>query len=101
MSVHRGGKSEGKEITHSLPFLMYSAPGGLRQDPGHVAELSAEARTYGNDRFAKYVCPGRRMGLAGRRTSAGLAVRLRGLDAQMPMSSLPDRVEQLAEMQPC
>src|SRR4051794_9493437 len=41
--VLRGGRSSraddnGKELQHSLPFLIYSAPGGLRQDPGRVAE---------------------------------------------------------------
>ena len=40
------GNSKGKEITHSLPLSMYSAPGGLRQDPGNAAEWLAEARTY-------------------------------------------------------
>jgi len=33
---------------HSLPLLTYSAPGGLRQDPGRVAQSPAEARTCGN-----------------------------------------------------
>ena len=32
---------------HSLPLLTYSAPGGLRQDPGRVAQSPAEARTCG------------------------------------------------------
>ena len=54
------GKSKGKEITHSLPLSMYSAPGGLRQDPGHAAEWLAEARTYGNGGVAKCVCCCRR-----------------------------------------
>src|SRR5262245_42202360 len=30
----------GKEITHTLPFPRYSAPGGLRQVPGRAAESS-------------------------------------------------------------
>ena len=28
---------KGKENTHSSPFSIYSAPGGLPQDPGHAA----------------------------------------------------------------
>ena len=31
--------------SHSLPLLTYSAPGGLRQDPGRAAESSAGPRT--------------------------------------------------------
>ena len=31
--------------SHSLPFLTYSAPGGLRQDPGRAAESAAGPRT--------------------------------------------------------
>ena len=30
---------------HSVPLSIYSAPGGLRQDPGHAAKSLAEART--------------------------------------------------------
>ena len=36
---------KGKESTHSLPLSTYSAPGGLRQDPGRAADSPAEART--------------------------------------------------------
>ena len=36
LSVHSGRKRQG--VTRSLPLLIYSAPGGLRQDPGRVAE---------------------------------------------------------------
>jgi len=32
-----------------LPFLTYSAPGGLRQDRGRTAESSAEATTCGHE----------------------------------------------------
>jgi hypothetical protein len=67
----RTAKGKGKEVTRSLPLSMYSAPGGLRQDPGRVAESPAEARTCGNQGFAEYVCSCRRMGLAGRRTGGG------------------------------
>ena len=33
---------------YPFPLSMYSAPGGLRQDPGDAAESLAEARTCGN-----------------------------------------------------
>ena len=61
----RTTKEKGKEVTHSLPLSTYSAPGALRQDPGRAAESPAEARTCGNQGFAKYACPCRRIGLAG------------------------------------
>jgi transposase len=67
----RTAKEKSKEVTHSLPLSMYSAPGGLRQDPGRVAQSPAEARTCGNQGVAKYVCSCRRVGLAGRRTNGG------------------------------
>ena len=38
----------GKGSVHLFPLSTYSALGGLRQDPGHAAESSAEARTCGN-----------------------------------------------------
>lgn len=37
--------TKGKESIHSFPLSTYSAPGDLRQDPGHAAESSAEAST--------------------------------------------------------
>src|ERR1700736_4352478 len=40
----------GKEGTHSLPLSTYSAPGGLRQDPGRAAEFRAEAKIGRNGR---------------------------------------------------
>jgi hypothetical protein len=36
---------KGTECDYSVPLSMYSAPGGLRQDPGRAAKLLAEART--------------------------------------------------------
>jgi hypothetical protein len=47
MPVH-SGRSPGKESIHSSPLSIYSAPGGLRQDPGRAAEWPAEGRNYGN-----------------------------------------------------
>ena len=42
------GQRKKQGVTRSLPLLIYSAPGGLRQDPGRVAQSPAEARTCGN-----------------------------------------------------
>jgi hypothetical protein len=41
--------------SHSLPLLTYSAPGGLRQDPGRAAESSAGPRT-DEDMGARRAC---------------------------------------------
>ena len=82
-----------------MPLLIYSAPGGLRQDPGRVAESPAEARACGNQGFAKYVCSCRRVGLADVEPLVGLAVRLRALGAEVRGCAPPDCAEQLAEMQ--
>ena len=38
---------------HPLPLSTYTAPGGLRQGPGHAAQSLAEARSCGNERFTK------------------------------------------------
>ena len=51
--MNRGGRpsaadDKGKESTRSLPLLIYSAPGGLRQGPGGAAEWLAQVRTYAN-----------------------------------------------------
>src|ERR1700726_2824020 len=39
---------KGKESAHISPLSIYSAPGGLRQDPGRGAEWLAGVRIYGN-----------------------------------------------------
>jgi len=49
--------------TLSLPSSTYSAPGGLRQDPGGGAESSTDATTCGNE-GSTCVCCCRRMGNA-------------------------------------
>ncbi|AXE79234.1 hypothetical protein C5746_22550 [Streptomyces atratus] len=54
-----------------MPLSTYSAPGGLRQGPGRAAESSAEARTCGNQRFAKYACRCRCTGHGVRRSAGG------------------------------
>src|SRR5205807_1479398 len=61
--------AEGKMSADSLPLSTYSALGALRQDPGRAAESSAEARTCGNQGFARYVCS--RVCAAGVRGAAG------------------------------
>ncbi len=62
-------QTNGVRGCHSLPPSTYSAPGALRQDQGRAAETSAEARTCGNQGFAKYVCL--RACAAGPRGAAG------------------------------
>jgi hypothetical protein len=42
--VRQQRTAKGKERTHSSPLSMYSAPGGLRQDPGRAAESPTEAK---------------------------------------------------------
>ena len=37
-------KENGKEITHSLPFSMYTAPGGLRQGRGRAAQSTVRGQ---------------------------------------------------------
>jgi hypothetical protein len=97
----RTAKGKGKEVTRSLPLSMYSAPGGLRQDPGRVAESPTEARTCGNQGFAKYVCSCRRVGLAERRTNGGTRGAVAGTRRGGAGVRAADCAEQLAEMQPC
>jgi hypothetical protein len=45
LSATADDKKQGKEDIHSLPLSPYNTPGVLRQDPGHGAESSVEART--------------------------------------------------------
>jgi hypothetical protein len=77
LSVRSGRKRQG--VARSLPLPIYSALGGLRQDPGRVAQSPAEARTCGNQGVAKYVCSCRRVGLAGRRTAGGARGAVAGI----------------------
>ena len=44
VSTQRTTKAKARR-SHSLPLLTYSAPGGLRQDPGRAAESAAGPRT--------------------------------------------------------
>ena len=84
-----------------MPLSVYRAPGGLRQDPGRVAESPAEARTCGNQGFTKPVCFADVWAALNVEPTVGLAVRLRALGAEMRVCAPPDCAEQLAEMQPC
>ena len=80
-----------------MPFSRYSASGALRQDPGRAAESPAEARTCGNQGFAKYVCFVDVWVSRDVEPPVGLAVRLRALDAEVRVCAPPDCAEQLAE----
>src|SRR5688500_8203638 len=94
VSVRPGRQRE--RSTHSFPLSTYSAPGGLRQEPGRAAESPAEARTYGNG--------SRRMGVLvstyGSRGDVepmvGLAVRLQALGAGVRTCAPPDLADRLA-----
>jgi len=56
VSSQRTTKAKAKaRRSHSLPLLTYSAPGGLRQDPGRAAESSAGPRT-DEDMGARRAC---------------------------------------------
>jgi hypothetical protein len=96
----RTAKEKARRFTRSLPLLIYSAPGGLRQDPGRVAQSPAEARTCGHQGFAKYVCSCHVWVSRDVEPPVGLAVRLRALGAEVRVCAPPDCAEQLAEMQP-
>jgi hypothetical protein len=37
-------KEKGKEVTHSLPLSMYTAPGGLRQGRGRAAQSTVRGQ---------------------------------------------------------
>jgi hypothetical protein len=74
---------------HSLPLLTYSAPGGLRQDPGRAAESAAGPRTdvdMGRDVRVLLSTDGGR----GDEPLVGLAVRLRALGAEVRVCAPPD-----------
>jgi hypothetical protein len=54
VSSQRTTKAKARR-SHSLPLLTYSAPGGLRQDPGRAAESAAGPRT-DEDRGSRRAC---------------------------------------------
>ncbi|AVV46575.1 hypothetical protein C6376_39660 [Streptomyces sp. P3] len=86
----RTAKSKGKEVTHSLPLSTYSARGALRQGPGRGAESSTEARTQGNQGFAKYVRLSRLWVPREVNPPVGLAVWLRARAAEVRVCAPPD-----------
>ncbi len=72
-----------KESTHSPPFSIYSAPGGLRQDPGHAAQWSAGARNCGNGSREVRVLLSAYGSRGDVEPMPGVAVWLRALGAQV------------------
>ncbi len=102
MSRDQGGcpsiaDDKGKGETNSFPFLTYSAPGGLRQDPGRDAELPAEARTCGNGGHDVRVLLSTYGGRGDVEPLVGLAVRLRALGAEVRVCAPPDWADRLAQ----
>jgi hypothetical protein len=61
VSSQRTTKAKARR-SHSLPLLMYSAPGGLRQGPGRAAESAAGPRTDEDMGATTCVCCCRRTG---------------------------------------
>src|SRR5829696_2079364 len=88
---------EGKEGIHSLPLSTYSAPGGLRQDPGRAAESPAEARTCGTGSRDVRVLLSTYGGRGDVEPLVALAVRLRQLGAEARVCAPPDWAERLAQ----
>jgi vancomycin aglycone glucosyltransferase len=78
---------KGKEATHSSPLSTYSAPGGLRQDPGYAVESPAEARTCGNGSRERRVLLSAYDSRGGVEPLVGLAVRLWALGAEVLVCS--------------
>ncbi len=88
VSSQRMTKAEARR-SHPLPLLTYSAPGGLRQDPGRAAESAAGPRTdedMGHDVGVLLSTEGGR----GDESLVGLAVRLRALGAEVRVCAPPD-----------
>jgi vancomycin aglycone glucosyltransferase len=91
-------RDAGKESTHSFPLSTYSAPGGLRQDPGRAAESPAKARTCGNGSREVRVLLSTYGSRGDVEPLVGLAVRLRALGAEVRVCAPPDFAERLAEV---
>jgi len=69
---------------------MYSALGGLRQDPGRAAESSAEAGTCENGSREVRVLLSTYRSRGDVEPMVGLAVRLRALGAEVRVCAPPD-----------
>ena len=81
---------------HSLPLLTYSAPGGLRQDPGRAPESSAGPRT-DEDLGARRACvvvDGRG---TRRRTAGGTGGAVAALGVEVRVCAPPDWAERPAD----
>jgi hypothetical protein len=89
---------KGKESAHSSPLSTYTAPGGLRQDPGHAAEWLAGARTYGNGGREMRVLLSTYDSRGGVEPLVALAVRLQAIGAEVRVCAPPDCAERLAEV---
>jgi len=83
-------RDAGKESTHSFPLPTYSAPGGLRQDPGRAAESPTKARTCGNGSREMRVLLSTYGSRGDVEPLVGLAVRLRALGAEVRVCAPPD-----------
>ena len=73
-----------------MPLLTYSAPGGLRQDPGRAVESPAEARTCGHGSHEVRVLLSTMGSRGDVEPLLGLAVRLRALGAEVRVCAPPD-----------
>ena len=88
VSSQRTTKAKARR-SHPLPLLTYSAPGGLRQDPGRAAESATGPRTDEDmDRDVRVLLS--TDGGRGDEPLVGLAVRLRALGAEVRMCAPPD-----------
>jgi hypothetical protein len=72
-----------KENTRSLALSEYSAPGGLREDPGRAPASPPNARTGGNRSHEMSVMLSKHGSRGDIEPMAGLAVRLRTLGAEV------------------
>ena len=79
------------ESTYSSPLSIYSAPGGLRQDPGHAVKSPAGARTCGNGSREVRVLLSTYGSRGDVGPMAGLAVRLQALGAEVRVCAPPDK----------
>ncbi len=84
---------KGEGITYSVPLSTYSAPGGLRQDPGRAAESPAEARTCGNGSCDMRVFLSTTGSRGDVEPMVGLAVRLRALRAEVRVCAPPSAAD--------
>ena len=97
VSTKRSAHEKGRSAC-SFPLLIYSAPGGLRQDPGHPAESLAEARTDeigGSEMRVLLSTWGSRGDVE---PLVALAMQLRELGAEVRLCAPPDFAERVADV---